>query len=133
MSDTYIPILDGVLDPESVFINNWKQPSKGVSNKRAIVLWTLLLCSFSPSEHIFVDLPSIRRWKSTGKVRRGFINFKRRIHVEIMTSIRRGNFYVGSTFKIDEILMSSPRGFFYVISTLNQRNYYTRCFHSTMS
>ena len=38
--------------------------------------------------------------------------FERRIHVEIMTWTRRGYFDVNSTFKIDEISMSSPRGFF---------------------
>ena len=47
-----------------------------------------------------------------------------------MTSIRRGNFDVDSTFKIDEISMSSPRGFFYVVSTSNRRNFFSRCFHS---
>ena len=45
--------------------------------------------------------------------------FERRIHVEIMTSIRRGNFDMDSTFKIDEISMSSPRGFFDVVSKSN--------------
>ena len=69
--------------------------------------------------HIFVDSPSIRRQNSTWKVRGNYIDFERRIHVEIMTSIRRGYFDVDSTFKIDEILMSSPRGFFYVVSTSN--------------
>ena len=39
-------------------------------------------------------------------------------------------FDVDSTFKIDEISMSSPRGFFYVVSASNQRNFCTRCFHS---
>ena len=46
-----------------------------------------------------------------------------------MTSIRCGYFDVDSTFKIDEISMSSPRGFFYVVSTSNRRNICTRCFH----
>ena len=35
------------------------------------------------------------------KVRWDFINFKRWIHIEIMTSIRGGNFGVDSNFKID--------------------------------
>ena len=56
--------------------------------------------------------------------------------VEI-TSILKGEstwklwhrFDVDSTFKIDEISMSSPRGFFYVASTSNRRNFCTRCFH----
>ena len=56
--------------------------------------------------------------------------------VEI-TSILKGEstwklwhrFDVDSTFKIDEISMSSPRGFFYVVSTSNRRNFCTRCFH----
>ena len=58
--------------------------------------------------------------------------FERRIHVEIMTSIRRGNFDVDSTFKIEEISMSPPRGVFDV-SMSNQRNLYTRCFHCIIS
>ena len=83
----------------------------------------------NPNGHIFVDSPSIRRRNSTWKVRGNYIDFERRIHVEIMTSIRRGYFDVDSTFKIDEISMSSPRGFFYVVSTSNRRNFCTRCFH----
>ena len=43
-----------------------------------------------PNGRIFVDLPSIRRQNSTWKVRENYIDFERRIHVEIMTSIRRG-------------------------------------------
>ena len=73
-----------------------------------------------PNGHIFVDSPSIRRRNSSWKVRGNFIDFERRIHVEIMTSIRRGYFDVDLTFKIDEISMSSPRGFFYVASTSNR-------------
>ena len=83
--------------------------------------------------HIFVDLPSIRRRNSTWNVGRDFINFERRIYVETITSIRRGNFDVDLTFKIDKILMSFPRGFFYVVSTSNQCNFCTRCFHSIIS
>ena len=71
-------------------------------------VWTIRV----PSGHILVDSPSIRRRNSTWKVRRNDINFEGRIHMEIMTSIRRGNFDVDSTFKIGEISMSSPRGFF---------------------
>ena len=63
-----------------------------------------------PNGHILVDSPSIRFRNSTGKVCRNYINFERRIHVEIITSIRHGNFDVDSTFKIDKISMSSPRG-----------------------
>ena len=47
---------------------------------------------------------------------------------ETMTSIRRGNFDVVSTFKIDKISMSCPRGFSYVVSTANRRNCFTTCF-----
>ena len=83
-----------------------------------------------PNEHIFVDLPWIWRRNSTWKVRGNYIDFERQMDVEIMTSIRRGYFDVDSTFKIDEISMSSPRGFFYVVSTSNRRNFCTRCFHS---
>ena len=81
----------------------------------------------SPNGHIFADLLLILRRNSTWKVRGNYIDFERRIHVEIMTSIRRGYFDVDLTFKIDEILMSSRRGFFYVVLTSNRR---THCFHS---
>ena len=40
--------------------------------------------------HIFVDSPSIQRGNSTRKVCGNYINFERRIHVEIMKLIRRG-------------------------------------------
>ena len=85
--------------------------------------------AYQPNGYISVDLPSIRRRNSTWKVRENYIDFERRIHVEIMTSIRRGYFDVDSTFKIDEISMSSPRGFFYVVSMSNRSNFCTRCFH----
>ena len=85
---------------------------------------------FDPNGHIFVDSPSIRRRNSTWKVHGNYINFEGWIHVEIMTSIRRGYFDVDSTFKIDKISMSSLGGFFFVVSTLNRRNVCTRCFHS---
>ena len=84
----------------------------------------------SPNGHIFADLPLILRRNSTWKVRGNYIDFERRIHVEIMTSIRRGYFDVDLTFKIDEILMSSRREFFYVVLTSNRRNFCTHCFHS---
>ena len=74
-----------------------------------------------PNGHIFVDSPSIQRQNSTRKVRGNYIEFERPIHVEIMASIRHGSFDVDSTFKIDEISMSSPRGLFYVVSTSNRR------------
>ena len=63
------------------------------------------------------------------KVRGNYIDCEWRIHVEIMTSIRRGYFNVDSTFKIDEISISSPRGIFYVISMSNRRNFCTLYFH----
>ena len=53
--------------------------------------------------------------------------------MEMMTLIRRGNFDVDLTFKIEEISMSSPRGFFDVVSTSNQRNFYTRYLHCIIS
>ena len=94
------------------------------------IVYFLMILVLLPNGHILVDSPSIRRRNSTWKVRRNYIDFERRIHVEIMTSIRRGNFDVDLTFKIDEISMSSLRGFFYVVSTSNRRNFCTRCFHS---
>ena len=57
--------------------------------------------------YIFVVSPSIRRRSSTWKVRGNYIDFERRIHVEIMTSSRRGYFNVDSTSKINEISRSS--------------------------
>ena len=54
-----------------------------------------------PIGHIFVDSLSIRRRNAKWKVRRAFIDFERPVHVEIITLIRRGNFNVDSTFKID--------------------------------
>ena len=76
---------------------------------------------------------SRHQFHSTWKVCRNYIDFERRIHVEIMISIRRGNFDKDSTFKIDEMSMSSPRRFFYVISTSNRRNFYTHCFQCIIS
>ena len=90
----------------------------------------LISISGNPNGHIFIDLPRIRRRNSTRKVRGNYIDFERRIHVGIVTLIRRGYFDVDSNFKIDEISMSSPRGFFYVVSTSNRCNFCTRCFHS---
>ena len=87
-----------------------------------------------PNRHIFIHLLSIWRRNSRCKVRWNYIHFERRIHVEIrFTSIRRGYFNVDSTFKIDEISMTSPRGFFYVVSMSNRHNFCTRCFHSIIS
>ena len=83
--------------------------------------------------HILIDSPSIQRRNSMWKVRRNYIDFERPIHIEIMTSIPRGNFDVDSTVKIDEILMSSPHGFFDVVSTWNRRNLCTCCFHCIIS
>ena len=60
-------------------------------------------------------------------------DFERWIHVEIMTSIRSGNFDMDSTFKLDEISMSSPRGFFDVVSKSNRRNFCNRWIHCIIS
>ena len=76
-----------------------------------------------PNGHILDDSPLIRHRDFTWKVRRNDIDFERRIHIEIITSIQHGNLDVDSTFKIDEILMSSPRGFFDVISMSNRLLY----------
>ena len=58
--------------------------------------------SLLPYGHILIDSPLIRRRNATWKARRDFIDFERRIHVEIMTSIPRGNFDLDSAFKIDK-------------------------------
>ena len=83
-----------------------------------------------PNGHISVDSPSTRRRNSTWKVRGNYIDPERRIHAEIMTSIRHGYFDEDSTFKIEEISMSSPCGLIYVVSMSNRSNFCTRCFHS---
>ena len=81
-----------------------------------------------PNGHISIDTPSIRSRNSTWKVRRNYIDFEGRIHVEIITSIRREYFDVDSTFKIEEISIKSPRGFSHVVLTLNRCNFCTYCF-----
>ena len=83
-----------------------------------------------PNGHIFIDLPSTRRRNSAWKLCQDFIDFERSIHVETMTSIRRGNFNIKSTFKIDEISTSFPPGLFYIVSMSNRHNFFTRCFLS---
>ena len=93
------------------------------------ILLTALATLTLPNGRILVDSPSIRRRNSTWEVRRNYIDFERRIYWEIMTFIRRGNFDVDSTFKINIISMSSPRGFFDIVSTSNGRNFCTGCFH----
>ena len=50
--------------------------------------------------------------------------------MEVMTSIQHGYFDVDSTFKIDDLSMSSPCEYFYVISTSKRRNFCTCCLHS---
>ena len=50
--------------------------------------------------YIFIDSPLIRRQNSMRKVHWNYINFERRIHEEIMTSIQSGNFYMDSTLKL---------------------------------
>ena len=64
-----------------------------------------------PNGHIFVYSQSIRRRKSVWKVHQKEIDFERRTHVETMSSIRRGNFDVDSTFKIVEISIVLPVDF----------------------
>ena len=76
-----------------------------------------------------IDLTSKFHMESLSKLHR----FERPIHVEIMTSIRRGNLDMDSTFKIDEISMSSLCGFFDVVSKSNRRNFCTCCFHYIIS
>ena len=83
-----------------------------------------------PNGHISVDSPSTRRWYSTWKACGNYIDPERRIHAEIMTSIRRGYLDEDSTFKIVKISMSSPCGLFYVVSMSNRSNFCTCCFHS---
>ena len=111
---------------------NWKPATflirkMRVQNKRGAIFQFITLL---PNRHIFIDSPSIRRPNSTGKVCGDFIDFERRIHVEIMTSIRRGSFDLDSTFKLGKISMRFLRGFFYVVSTTNRHSFCTCCFHS---
>ena len=48
----------------------------------------------------------------------------------LSTLIQCGYLDMDSTFKINKISMSSPRGFFYIVSTSNWPNFCTGCFHS---
>ena len=66
---------------------------------------SLNLHQLLPNGHMFVDSLSVRHRNSTSKVCQYFIDYERRIQVKRMTSIRRGQLYVDSTFKIDEILI----------------------------
>ena len=50
-----------------------------------------------------------------------------------MTLIRREKFDVDLTFKIDEISMSSPGEFFFVVSMSSRHNFCPRCFHFIIS
>ena len=103
-------------------------PHVGINEDCKYLIATLIYSNM-PNGHILVDSLSIRRRNPMRKVRRNYVDFERWIQVEIMTSIRRGNFDVDLTFKIEEISMSSPRGFFDIVSTLNQHNFCTRCLH----
>ena len=87
------------------------------------IVYFLMILVLLPNGHILVDSPSIRRRNCTWKFRRNYIDFERRIHVEIMISIRRGIFDVDLTFKINEISISFPRGLFDVVSTSNRCNF----------
>ena len=106
----------------------------------------LFLCFWKVVLYVdyYFNLPKykfIMLWFPTGtssSIRHRFdVEIPRGKFVEI-TSILKGEstwklwhrFDVDSTFKIDEISMSSPCGFFYVVSTSNRRNFCTRCFHS---
>ena len=90
----------------------------------------LLVLPELPNGYTFVDSPLNRGQNSPRRVCRDFIDFKRRIHVEIITLIRRGNFNMDSTLRIDKILMSFSHQFFYVVSMSNRRNCFTICFLS---
>ena len=48
--------------------------------------------------------------KSTGRVRRYFVNYESQIHDEISTSNRFHNIHVNPSFKTDEISTNSLRG-----------------------
>ena len=62
------------------------------------------------------EVMSIRRQNDIEKSHRYFVDFERRIYVEIFTSNRCHNFQVDSTFKIDVISTDFPRR----ISTSNR-------------
>ena len=97
---------------------NYNQHEKMLKKYKELKLW---------EDQIYInkdtiDTSPLMRYISSSissKVRRNFIGFERRINVKIMASTRRGNFYVVSTFKIDEISRSSPCGFFYIVPTSN--------------
>ena len=79
-------------------------PGGIISNKKS-VMDSYFGSNLQHNGHILIDSPMTRRQNSTGNVRvRGnYSNFEGRIHVEIMTSIQRGNFEVVSAFKVDKI------------------------------
>ena len=97
---------------------NYNQHEKMLNKYKKLKLW---------EDQIYINKDTIDTSSSmrhisssiSSKVRRYFIGFERRINVKIMASIRRENFYVVSTFKIDEISRSSPCGFFCIVSTSN--------------
>lgn len=75
-----------------------------------------------PNGYVFVNSPWIQDRNSTAKVLQYFIDYEKLIQVEKMTSIRHEYVEVDLTFKIVEISMSSPRGFFNVILMWNRHN-----------
>ena len=99
-SELLVLIIDhaeGCFSPPLTYFFIYRRFSTGPTQARKQAARTKTCCFFKtkdpiilPNGHIFVDSPSIRRRNSTWKVRRDFIDFERRIHVEIMTSIRRG-------------------------------------------
>ena len=79
-------------------------------------------------------------------LRRFVIDSMSKFHVESSSKFHRfwkanslGNYVIDrfdveiSTFKIDEISMSFPRRFFYVVLMLNRRNFCIGCCHSIIS
>ena len=74
----------------NIFINH-QRPSHTLKGRTFFFAFSLKSwLNKLPNGHIFVDSPLIRRRNSTWKICGNYIDFERRIHVEIMTSIRRG-------------------------------------------
>ena len=90
--------------------------------------WGKIVSSF-PSYYMFtsqvpMDTSSLIRYQFDVEIPVG-----KWIHVEIKTSIRRGLDFQNRR-NIDFERCTIARGFFYVVSTSNRRNFCTRYFHS---
>ena len=110
-------------------------PPVGVWEAGFLGKWSKILSSF-PSYYMFtsqvaIDISSSICHQFDVEIPGGkFVEITFILNGESTRKFDSHQFDVDSTFKIDEISMTSPRGFLYVVSTSNQRNFCTRYFHS---